>query len=492
MFGLTEITALSDESVKLAIIPTVVLPFALVSVAITSIATSIAAFFGYKLKAEGPKRLLEVLLKPRILISAVLLNAACWGAYQGYIYFVRNAPWPLALVKAMNFNQSAGLAKYNDTDFIHNQERSGMPFRGRLELEWQSNVGGPVFGDLLETSGRLFVSNDSGTLSELDASTGKILRRFRVGQPVSPAALIIDNVIYFGEGEHDTHHARMYAFDLNTGKSLGAFATKGHIERAAIPAKIGSKAALIFGAGRDGVFALEARTLTPIWQWSIGHVDTPPVIDGDTVFVGSGKERGDENSEIYIAAVRLSTGKTIWQKKLSSSAFGSAVVWKDQICYSLGDVERATAYGQFACYSKEDGDFIQSYNVDGALLGRPLVHGDTVTLADVHGGITRIDLKQRRLLWTFQVPTEKMSFASIVTDENDNLIYPTTKGLAVFAPGQRKEKFLWKPPVEKWKGAFTNVLRLNDRWVFADKSGNVFGLKVIPGETTDTRTSSAN
>jgi len=477
MFGWTEITALSDESVKQAIIPTVVLPFALVSVVVTSIATSIAAFFGYQLKAEGPKRLLEVLLKPKILLSAVVLNFALYGVYHGYLYFIRNAPWPIALVRAMNWNATAGLSAYANTDFIHAQERSGAPFMGSLKLEWQTNVGGPVFGELLESSGRLFVSNDNGALTELDAGNGDVIRRWRVGQAISPAAAILDNVIYFGEGEHDTHHARMYAFDLTTGKYIASFATKGHIERAALPVRIGDQAALIFGAGRDGVYALEARTLKRIWQWSTGHVDTTPVVDGNMVYIGSGKERGDDKSEIFIAAVRLDNGKTVWQRKLASSAFGAPTAWKDQICFSLGDVERANEYGQLACYLKENGDFVQSYNIDGALLGRPILRGDQITLADIKGGLTRIDLQKRRILWTFQTPNEKNSFASIVLDEKDNPIYPTSKGLAVFSPGSRKEKFLWKPPIDKWKGAFTNVLRLNDKWIFADKGGNVYALK---------------
>jgi outer membrane protein assembly factor BamB len=449
MSRLTEITA-------------VVLPFAL-------------------LRAEGPKRLPELFLKPKIFMVVVLFNIALWGAYKGYLYFLKNAPWPMVLVHAMNSDVGVGLKRYGNTDFVRNQERSGLPFGQKpnqvLELEWQAKVDGPVFGELLETDGRIFVSNDNGTLTEIDAASGKVIRRFRIGQPLSPAAMIHDNVIYFGEGEHDTHHARLYAFDLASGKLIGSFASKGHIERAAMAVKVGNEDAVVFPAGRDGVYAVSARTLKPLWRWSTGHVDTSPAVDGDTLFIGSGKERGDDTSEVYIAAVELANGRTIWAKKLSSSAFGSPVVWKDQVCFSFGDVERASEYGQIACYTKDVGEFVQAYNVDGAILGRPLIRGNELTVANIHGGITRIDLEKRKVLWTIYTPVEKRTFASIVIDENENLIFPTSKGLAVYKPGESKERYLWRPPVEKWKGAYTNVLRLKDRWIFADKGGNVFALK---------------
>ena len=57
------------EQVHPLIVPTVLIPLTLVSMGISVIATFIAGLFGVKLKAEGPKRLLELLFKPKILIS---------------------------------------------------------------------------------------------------------------------------------------------------------------------------------------------------------------------------------------------------------------------------------------------------------------------------------------------------------------------------------------------------------------------------------------
>ena len=61
------------------IIPTVMIPLTLVSVGISVVASFIAGLFGIKLKMEGPKKLLEVLLKPKVLATAFMLNAIIMG-----------------------------------------------------------------------------------------------------------------------------------------------------------------------------------------------------------------------------------------------------------------------------------------------------------------------------------------------------------------------------------------------------------------------------
>ncbi len=55
------------------ILPTVMIPLTLVSVGFSVVATFIAGLFGIQLKLEGPKKLLEVLLKPKVLATAFAL-----------------------------------------------------------------------------------------------------------------------------------------------------------------------------------------------------------------------------------------------------------------------------------------------------------------------------------------------------------------------------------------------------------------------------------
>ena len=61
------------------ILPTVMIPFTLVSVGLSIFATFIAGLFGIQLKLEGPRKLLEVLLKPKVLLTALALNVLILG-----------------------------------------------------------------------------------------------------------------------------------------------------------------------------------------------------------------------------------------------------------------------------------------------------------------------------------------------------------------------------------------------------------------------------
>ena len=73
------------------IIPTVMIPLTAITVALSMLASFIAGIFGIHLKTEGPKRLLEVLLKPRVLLGALALNIAILGGIHGYNY-IKNYP----------------------------------------------------------------------------------------------------------------------------------------------------------------------------------------------------------------------------------------------------------------------------------------------------------------------------------------------------------------------------------------------------------------
>ncbi|NBO38699.1 hypothetical protein EBU99_08960 [bacterium] len=58
------------------IIPTVMIPLTALTVALTMVASFIAGLFGIRLKTEGPRRLLEVLLKPRVYARTFSLFGA--------------------------------------------------------------------------------------------------------------------------------------------------------------------------------------------------------------------------------------------------------------------------------------------------------------------------------------------------------------------------------------------------------------------------------
>lgn len=470
MFGLMEITGQFDEATKLAIIPTVVLPFTIIGMILTSVATWIAAFFGVELKAEGPKRLFEVLMKPKVLLLALVSNLVVYGGIKGgrYLY---EGPYPLWWVQVQNSSPQASSRDYsNSQSTIPSRSENSSAKSMTLNVVWELPLKSAIFGSPLVSGDSLFAGLDQGRLVEVDLPSGKLLRHFEIGKPVMASPVIWNNQIFVGEGIHLTHHARLYSFDLKSGAFLGAFQTEGHIERAAVLAKAQEQSILLFPAGKDGIYAINPKTLEKIWQASIGHVDAFPAADSERVYGGTGLEAGFEETPIKVFALDIHSGKTIWEKAMPTSVWGVPVTWENIVCFPVGDVYKNTHYGQLACYQKDSGQEYFAFNTTGALISQPLVKGDHLIISDVFGKIYQFDLRNRRLDWELQVPTKGMSYASVVIDDQDRMILPGAEGLYIYSRTQKTLLSLWKP-AEKWTGAFTNVVHYKNFWILADRSG---------------------
>lgn len=476
MFGLMEITGQFDEATKLAIIPTVVLPFTIIGMILTSVATWIAAFFGVELKAEGPKRLFEVLMKPKVLLLALVSNLVVYGAVKG-VRYIYDGPYPLWWVQYQNSSPQASDRNYtNSTSTPVAQTGKAQPPSSELQVLWELPLKGAVFGSPLVNGDSFFAGLDQGRINEVDLSQGQLLRHFEVGKPVMVSPVILNDRIFAGEGTHLTHNARLYSFDLKSGSFLGAFPTGGHIERAGVLAKHRDQNLLLFPAGKDGLYAINPDTMEKVWQAPLGHIDSAPATDSERVYVGSGLEAGFEETPTKIFALSLASGKPIWEKSIPTSSWGIPVLWENVVCFSIGDVTKNTQYGQLTCYQKENGLEYFSFNTTGALIGKPIVLGNHLIVSDFFGKIYQFDLKDRKLDWTLQVPTSGQSYASVVIDSQDRLIMPGAEGLYVYSRADQSLLTLWKPQ-GKWTGAFTNIVPYKDELILADRLGVLRALR---------------
>ncbi|MGE5087267.1 MAG: PQQ-binding-like beta-propeller repeat protein [Bacillota bacterium] len=478
MFGLMEITGQFDEATKLAIIPTVVLPFTIIGMILTSFATWVAAFFGVELKAEGPKRLFEVLMKPKVLLLALVSNFVVYGAIKGgrYIY---DGPYPLWWVHFQNSSPRASDRNYENTMAATSPSpNSSKKTSNTLEVLWEIPLKGAIFGSPLIQGDSLFAGLDQGRIIEVDLTKGQLLRHFEIGKPVMVSPLVAGHRIFAGEGTHLTHHARLYSFDLKSGQFLGAFPTGGHIERAGVLAKSQGQDLLLFPAGKDGLYAINPETMEKVWQASLGHIDSVPATDNERAYVGSGLEAGFEETPTKVFALNLQSGKTLWEKAIPTSSWGIPILWENIVCFSIGDVNKNTAYGQLTCYQKENGQEYFSFNTTGALISKPIVLGDHLIVADLFGKIYQFDLKNRKLEWTLQVPIKGASYASVVIDAQDRILYPGAEGLYVYSRENQALLSIWKP-TGVWTGTFTNIVPYKDLLLLAERNGVLRALRFL-------------
>lgn len=496
MFGLMEITAQLDEATKLAIIPTVVLPFTVLGMILTSVATWIAALFGVKLKAEGPKKLFEVLMKPKILLTGLVLNLVIYGAIQAgqHIY---NGPYPLWWVKFQNSkpqildnrgqsaaspDSGATAAKdknstNTDSKTINNTKISNNSI-SNVEVVWENSIKEFVFGAPQVFGSALYTGTDGGRLVEIDLDSGKQTRQFQVGKPVMTSPVFLNQKVFVGEGIHTTHHARLYSFDLKNGTFVNAFQTKGHIERAAVLAKDGEKNLLLVPAGSDGVYAVDAETMKQYWHSPVGHVDSSPIVDEARIYGGTGLEVGFAETPTKVFALDIHTGALVWERPLPTSIWSIPILWNNYVCFGVGDVYKNTHYGQLTCLDRKTGKDYFAFNTTGALISKATLIGDALIVADFHGTVYQFNLKEKTLDWTIDVPTKGHNYSSVYVDDKNRVILPGKEGLYIYDRGDQKLLFTWKPK-ESWKGTFTNVIPYKDLWILADRAGFIRALRPL-------------
>ena len=397
------------------IIPTVMIPLTAVSVLLSIAASFIAGLFGITLSTEGPKRLLEVLLKPKVLLSGLALNLLILGGVKGYDYY-KNLPrfiWTIeGAQKKLAKPSSQVYGDRNQVPLNYSQASSPEAFKDLKEI-WSAKLPKGNFRAPVFSGGSIFYGTDDGHVFELSETTGEILRKFFVGSYITPELTIDDSTLYVGEGTHNTHHARVYAFDLKTGQLRGHYTTKGHTEGQPVIGKWGSEKTLFVVSGSDGIHAVDPHTMTLKWQANDGHIDASVLPFNDKVFAGTGRDKGNsEKFKTFATAYDFSTGKKLWQNELPASSWMSPVAWNDSVCFVFGEVYFASGIGGVYCYNQKDGKPTHAFNLNEPQTGIPIVIGNSLISTGSNGRVCSLDLTTRMVSWCFDVESKGKSFSS--------------------------------------------------------------------------------
>lgn len=462
------------------VIPTVMIPLTMASLGLSVLASFIASLFGIDLKWEGPKKILEVLLKPKVLASAFLLNAVIMGGYLGWQWWA-NYPKLLRTIQAqMQDRAQPSPIDYADRATVATQfnlAAQGSPLR-QIDQLWRTETKGAIFRAPVVTSGRVFTGNRSGVVSEMDLQTGKVERTFFTGTMVSSEITIWKNKLIIGEGVHDTHHARIYRFDLKTGKYEASYQTKGHTEGQAVAASFEGEDFLLAVAGKDGLHAINPVTMEKRWHLNLGHMDAGVLVHEGRVFFGTGREKyDDKKNRTYAAAADLKTGEVIWKRELAASSWMRPVIIGSDVCLISGEIYFPTERGHVSCFNQTTGDPTIAHNTTDPLAGTPKVIGDSILFTSIHGQVCRFDIMARKNLWCFDTKATDISLAGASYDPQGHVvIYPSVKtGLYILNADTGALVQQWQPSAEQgeWKKTMGDVTVSDGLWVVADYEGSV-------------------
>jgi len=273
---------------------------------------------------------------------------------------------------------------------------------------------------------------------------------------------------------HDTHHARVYRFDLRTGHYQGSYQTLGHTEAQSVVGHFDDEHTLFVVGGLDSLHAIDPVSMELKWKVDVGHTDGAVLVDQGTVFIGSGREKHDDKKyKSYATALEFKTGKILWQRELAASSWMRPVRVKENICFVSGEVYFPTERGHITCFDRTSGDHTIAMNAPDPIVSTTKVIDNTIIYATLHGSVCRFDLDQRRNLWCSNTESNgAKSMAGASYDPKRHLvIYPSAKnGLFVFDPNDGKVLMHWKPSPEQgeWKITLGDVTVSDDLWIVTD------------------------
>jgi outer membrane protein assembly factor BamB len=328
----------------------------------------------------------------------------------------------------------------------------------------------------------VFAGSVDGYVYEFDESDGRLLRRFYVGAEVSPDPVVWKNRLFVGEGTHETHRARLYAFDLTSSRFLGAVQTTGHTEGTPLVVHDDTgRDHLLFTAGSDGVYSVDPLTLEQQWHFVGGHTDGEPRVRDGRVYFSTGVEKGAGEAKHFAYALDLATGATVWKTETPASGWMPGAFVGHEICFSVGEIYIKSSFGALSCYDVDSGRAGTAMAADAPVLSIPLRVGTHVFVADRAGEVCDIQFPRGRRAWCY--PTHGEGNASVTYLAPGAIIYPSaTQGLFAFDPGSGRTLAVWKPTSADGEWALTNaratLARGGSALYLTDTSGNVRKLDV--------------
>ncbi|NBW96626.1 MAG: serine/threonine protein kinase [Planctomycetia bacterium] len=238
---------------------------------------------------------------------------------------------------------------------------------------WSAVVADPA-------GGTVFAHGVCGAFTAIDATTGKtrwqrslheefgFLSTYggRTNIPVVFEDLVIASAVVTGWGDTARPAHRFLGMDKATGVVRWMNGTKELPEDTTYStpslADFGGSAALVFGSSDGSVWNFQPRTGRPVWNFKLSRrgINTPPLVDGDTVIISQAEENLDNTSMGSVTRFKaagsgdITAAATAWQKKGVMDGRSMPVVLGDRV------------------YFVDDGAKVYAFDkATGAAIGRP-------------------------------------------------------------------------------------------------------------------------
>jgi outer membrane protein assembly factor BamB len=226
-------------------------------------------------------------------------------------------------------------------------------------------------------------SSLTGEVIAFQAGSGRVAWRRQIG-PSESSPLVDGGRVYLGDWS-----GKVYAFAEHTGKPLWTTTLHGQVKGGASL----SGRRLFVGDYSGHVSALDTRTGRVIWQasaqprfGSTGRFYATPAVAYGRVYIGS------TDGKMY--SFGATTGDLRWSQSTGSYVYSSAAVWRDRVF--VGSYSH-----QFTCFDAATGNVKWQFTADGPISGSATVVAGRVYFASLAGTTYALDARTGAKLWTF-------------------------------------------------------------------------------------------
>jgi outer membrane protein assembly factor BamB len=269
-------------------------------------------------------------------------------------------------------------------------------YTGRPLLEFP-----PIF-----VGGRLYFVDNSGFARALDADTGKLLWKRRIGRlnASSPAyargRLYVVNLV----------PGHVLKLNARTGKTIWKKELPGRAESS--PLVIGRS--VYFGCECGELFALSTVNGNVRWATSLGgEIKSAPAYYNGTLYVG---DYGG-----YMNAVDAESGELKWQSGSLGPGFGGSGAFYSTPAVAFGRVYAGNNDARVYSYDARDGTLAWSYSTGGYAYSGPAVASTrhsppTVYIGSFDGNVYALDAKDGSVRWSQDAGGQIVGSLSAVGD----------------------------------------------------------------------------
>ena len=249
--------------------------------------------------------------------------------------------------------------------------------------------------------GVVYVGDLRGTVAELDASTGELLRRYGIFDSVRSTPAVVDGVIYVGsEGRH------VYAFEPSNGEPRWLQVINPElIWRYETGDEVYSSPAVadgtVYVGSNDGkIHALLASTGELVWSYETGDAvrSSPAVADG-VVYAGS--------DDRHVYALDASTGELVWSYETGDAVYSSPAVI-DGVVYVGSNDRRVYAL------NASTGELVWQYETVGSVYSSPAVVDGVVYVGSNDRRVYALDASTGELVWRYRTGSDVISSPAVV------------------------------------------------------------------------------